>query len=316
MIVDYRFEQASGLSAESFYTIGVRFDEEYDHRDEQESWCVHVTPTVMSISNGYHACNTGIYTAPDGQVFICDGSGAVFRNLDPSVNPAAWVTDALDASLEGIWGLSSDYVLTWGGPDPKMFLWNGSTWSPMPHPGGWIREIRGTSADCLYAVGHKGLCFRWDGRRWNQVPCPNNALISVVVLDNDQVFASDTLGDLLVGSSRGMSKLLHFDETIASMTWWKGELWLGTGLGLGKLVDGKVEILKENIGAYSLDGRGDLIIGTCDYAVCSTDGETFAGYSVQDFGKQRVGYGPLWNPGADILIDHGDPDGYDHYGEP
>jgi len=307
MDVDYRFEQASGTSAESFFVIGARFDAETDHHEERESWCVHVTPTTMTLSNGYPSCNTGIYTAPDGQVFICDGAGAVFRNPDPVADNMVWDMDAVGITPEGIWGLSSSDVLTWGGPDEKIRRWDGKTWSPMPHPGGWIRAIHGPSPDLLYAVGHGGRIFRWEGHRWIRVPYPDTTLSSVVVVDADHVYAAGPGGELLEGSTHGMSKLLHFDAAILSMAWWKGELWLGTKLGLGKLVDGQVEILKENIIAYSLDGRGDLIIGAPDFAACSTDGEQFTGYPVADFAKQRGGYEALWAPGMPIDMDYGQP---------
>ena len=304
MEIDYRFEHVSGTSADSMYTIGVRFDAQYVHHDAQECWCIHIENAVKAhISCGNASWYTGVWAAPSGEAFISDASGVVFRRSSPD---QPWATDSIGPSLQGVWGLRPDLVLAWAGPDEKLFRWDGATWSPMAHPGGWIRAIQGTAADLLYAVGHDGLA-RWDGTAWTRVPCPPTRLTALAVASPQQIFAAGPGGELLEGSEHGMSKLLQHDGEIFSLAWWRDALWVGSDMGLCKLVDGRLEVIKDNIvKAYALDGRGDLLICEPHRIVATRDGAKFPGSSVKGFARFCAGNAALWAPTTPIDYDHGD----------
>ena len=308
MEIDYRYECLSGLSADCMFAIGVRYDSEHEHNSTCESWCVQITPDRVTRSNGDASRYKGLWAAPNGTVFIGDPSGVIFQNRDPVANPDAWVQHSVDASITGLWGLRSDYVLAWAGYDEELFRWDGAAWSPVSFPSGWIRSIHGESDNLLYAVGHSGLVARWNGMAWTQVPYPDTTLSSVVVVErDDRVFAAGPGGELLEGSSHGLSKLLHHDAPILSLAWWRDELWVGAADGLHKLVDGELLLLKDNIVANNLDGRGDLLIGTYEFAAVTSDGANFTGYPVLDFARTRAGAPALWATNLPIGIDHGLP---------
>lgn len=310
MEVDYRYEHVTGVSAKSYFTLGVRYDAEYDHHSSRESWCVHLSADRLSTSLGNAAYYTGIWCSPEGEVFVAEALGTVFRNSDPVRDPDGWIADVPEAgvALSGLWGLRSDYVLAWGGPAERLFLWNGSAWSAMPHPGGWIRAIHGESSDLLFAVGSEGLISRWDGVKWTRVPYPDITLRTVVsVGDGDQVYCGGPGGELLEGSEHGVSKLLHHEAPILALAWWRDELWVGAGNGLHKLVDGALEMVKDNILAHAFDARGDLLMGTDAFTAHTADGAAFTAYFPKSFGALRAGHTALWAPDLPIDIDHGRP---------
>lgn len=307
MEVSYRYEFVSGTSATSLYTIGVRYDAGYLHATAQECWCIYMTPQTLNLSAGNPSSYTGLWAAESGEVFVSDASGVVLRHPNPRACEDPWSRDDLGPSLQGIWGLSADFVLTWGGPDEALFRWDGRTWRPMAHPGGWIRAIHGVTPELLYAVGHAGLIARWDGVGWTMVTGPPIRLTCVAVSTDDKFFAAGPGGELLARSAQGMSKLLQHEAAILSLAWWRDELWVGTESGLCKLVGDRLEMVKGNIlTANTLDARGDLLIGEPSRIVTSMDGAAFTAFSVKSFARHCAGKGALWAPATPIDYDEGD----------
>ena len=309
MEIDYRYEIVSGVSADRMFAIGIRYDAEYDHNTTCESWCVHIGPDAVTRSLGDASRYRGLWQAPDGRVVIVHSRGMIFQNPDPVADPEAWSHQTVDASLTGVWGLRSDHVWAWAGHDQKLYRWEGAAWASVPYPGGWIRAVHGHGDHFLFAVGQDGLAMRWDGKSWTKVPCGETTLTALAVADPDgsEIFAAGQAGGLFEGSSNGLSKLLHHDSAILSLAWWNDELWVGATNGLHKLVNGKLELVKENIVAYALDARGDLVISTERFAAFSSDGVGFTGYTVKDFARTRAGAPALWAPEQPIDFDHGLP---------
>ena len=309
MEIDYRYESVSGVSADRMFAIGVRFDAEYEHHDYCESWCVYIGPDVVTRSLGEATEYRGLWQAADGQVFIAHAAGLVVHNADPVADPDAWTQHEIDASLSNIWGLRPDHVWAWAGYDQKLFRFDGRSWLKVPFPGGWIRAIHGHADHFLFGVGHEGLAMRWDGMQWTKIPNGDTTLSSLAVVDPDgnQIFAAGQGGELFEGSSNGLSKLLQHEHGILSLAWWRDELWVGALDGLHRLVDGKLEMVKDNIVAYALDARGPLIMTTHDFAAFTHDGVGFSGYTVRDFAATRAGAPALWAPDLPVDFDHGLP---------
>lgn len=308
MEVDYRFEQVSRFTGENLYTIGVRFDAQHStDRDAQESWCVRMRPGTSYISGGDAAWYTDIWAAPSGEVFISDAGGRVYRNAGTEEEEPTWQHDDLGVhTLTGIWGLDVDHVLTWSGPGEALHRWDGRAWSAMPHPGGWIRAIRGTRADSLYAVGHDGLIARWDGRGWTRVPSPDTRLASVAVTDAGLVFAAGPGGELLQASENGLSKLLEHEASIHCIAWWNGALWVGADDGLWRLADKQLEIVKDNVAPHAMDARKHLLMAEHHRIVATADGAAFKGYPVTGFAKHCCQHSPMWAPTTIVSVDHGE----------
>ena len=132
-------------------------------------------------------------------------------NPDPEPRAAPWREDPVPGTLAGVWGLHDECVFTWGlrGGANVLYRFDGRTWNELPAPGE-ILAMHGVAPDLVYAVGRDGLVARWDGRHWTKVVTPGlGVLTDVFVVDEDEMYAVGSGGQLLQGSIHGWAEVLN-----------------------------------------------------------------------------------------------------------
>ena len=135
---------------------------------------------------------------------------------DPVPPAATWATafDTTNAgSLSSVWGSGpQDVFVAGGGPDGKVFHYDGTTWTPMSTPAvPLLVWVHGFSSSDVFAVGVGGGAIHYNGTTWT-------TLDTGVTDDLWGVFGF-TPNDLwVVGGSviQGDPVLLHYDGTAFS----------------------------------------------------------------------------------------------------
>jgi len=311
MIINYRFGAASGTCFNERVALLYRYeDDEFDDPDRQESYVVGLYESGGQIMAGQHAWYTGLWVSRGGAIFVTTADGRVLVNRAPRADKKAWETFPIESALWGVFGLAEDFVVAWGlrGRPLRacMYRFDGHDWRPMSAPEGRVAAVHGLRPDRLYAACSGGLVSRWDGSRWHPLSQRGPNFGALCVVDDDRFYAASASGFLCEGTARGITEILEIDQAITALACFRGDLWLGVmGVGLGRLLGDRIEIVKENIEAISLDAREEMIIGAPDMVARTTDGARFQATLLGAVSQSLRGRPPMWvdDPNMDWVID-------------
>src|SRR5215831_7289187 len=171
------FVRVRGAHLHDGYVLGSRTTDRFPPgRDNGESWIFRALDGDLIPVKGGRPWMIAIWLSPSGVLFVAE-SGGYKRgrvHVKPSLDPhdKRWDVYDLPCDLAGIWGLSDDFVVTWGGVEDsnQMFVWNGRTWTEIPSPEcDMVVRLHGVSPRLLFAVG-PGLIATYDGSGWRELP--------------------------------------------------------------------------------------------------------------------------------------------------
>jgi hypothetical protein len=300
MKIGYSYGTASGFSKEQVQALGFRFEKEHGFSpDAGESYVVQAVGDQEVTRRGIAGWFTGIWQSEAQKVYVTEADYKIHYNPDPDPRAdAAWQVFELPCILRGVWGLDDDFVLAWGAKGDRQYLfrWDGKRWSEMDPPPGYTLGVHGLSRDLIYAVGQNGLIARWDGQRWSKVQSPTDTtLSSVFVVSEDEMYACGNGRRLLEGSIHGWSEVLDAPMQLLSVVKWKGDVWVAApDTGLLKLVDNKLEVVKDTFKPSRLDARGKLLCSAANMIVDSDDGKKFHAFFLDAFTRSVKGDFPMW----------------------
>lgn len=287
------FSRASGASSEDCLVVAQRFREAWGVQPpDGESWLVRQTAAqtvTVFFKRGWY---TGLWTSPTGAAFLSDANGAVHR-LPPGASSEVagnWVTDSVNATVMGVWGLSDEHVFAWGlaaEARPAVFGWSGRDWRELPPLEERVIAMHGLRADAILAVGEKGLVAIWNGSRWTRMGGVSQEITlgSVHVVSDEEIYAGSPDGALYQGSLHGWTAVYDDGEPVGGLAHWQGELWVGSlaDSGLSKLAGRQLQPVKPALRALSLEARDELLLCTMDAVISTPDGVAFRGRLADDF---------------------------------
>lgn len=199
---------------------------------------------------------------PQGDIFISSPRGNTSELIDDSdVGPNArgmlrdmqFVGDHLFATGMG----RQIYKRMWGADAIQNGYWihvdkNVLPKTPSPEIIGYC-SIGGYDEDEIYVVGWSGEIRWYNGRKWNKVDTPTNLKLErVICAPNGKVFALGQSAIMIKGRKDKWELIDHsvFSEQIWGATWFSGEIWLNTELGIFR-IDDREEIIPVKI---NIDG--------------------------------------------------------------
>ncbi|MFN0062563.1 MAG: hypothetical protein ACKVPX_08590 [Myxococcaceae bacterium] len=245
---------------------------------EKQPGKIHVN--LVDISNGVHC---GLWMSPEETLFVATRQDRVLRlpkAFRPRLTYKDYVVDEIRSTLSDVWGLSADFVLTWGirgvgeAQEYPVFRFDGKKWKEIPSPKFDIYAMHGLSPDLVYAVGDGAIAV-WNGAKWKRVPAPVEQYTSVFVASPTEVYAVGRTQALVVeGGPKGFKTIAALDVPLGldAVTKWKGDLWVGAeSAGLFKRVvkTKKFELVHKGVRASSFDVR-DSFVMSCPTAIATT----------------------------------------------
>jgi hypothetical protein len=121
------------------------------------------------------------------------------------------------------------------------------------------------------------------------------------VVSDDEMWATTEAGELFEGSRDGWAlraRNPNKGEALFDVTRWKGNVWVAGGdagllrlSGKGK----KLEVVKPNVDAVSLDGREHLLAACPGMIVGTADGKSFEAIGKDGLLEFRNNDSPLWD---------------------
>jgi hypothetical protein len=224
---------------------------------------------------------TGFWVSPTGKIYYAGaGEGGLGIHVESTGDPygSRWERTPLSGSYSRVWGFDDDLVFASGGTPDEAWLsmYDGTSWNEVTAPGN-LFAFHGVARDLIYGVGMNGVVAWWDGAKWNPQPTPTRgSLTSVHVVDETEVYATGPCQRVLVGSIHGWSERVSAPYALYDVTKWGGEVWVAAGqMGLARLRDNNLEIVKPEIRARRVVAGDSLIIVTHDAVLETTDLENF-----------------------------------------
>jgi hypothetical protein len=298
--VGYSYLEAVGSSETDCDVIGFRFDEEFGFdKDRDESFVIRVKDgTVRRLLGGRHWFGR-LWRSPARALFVGDVDHTIHFNPAPDEG-APWQSHEMPFVVQGVWGLSDDFVLAWGGVARRkgaMMRWDGSRWHEMPPPPGDPVNLHGCAPDVIVAVGEFGLVARWDGSAWHNFDVPTTRALSAVhVVSPDEMYACGRDRTVLEGSVHGWAQVSHGPGQLLSMVKWKDRVLIAApDWGLCELVRDRVEIVDPSVRPSRLVAAGDVLLATGNYRILSTrDGKSWSWLGIQPFADAVRDIHPCW----------------------
>ncbi|MBM3320885.1 MAG: hypothetical protein FJY73_09445 [Candidatus Eisenbacteria bacterium] len=203
-----------GMSDRDFFAFGPAIALRYDGA----SW----RPAEGGGGWGFGA---RLWGTSDHDLFGFRGGSA--RESISHFDGASWTEQVLPcrASIEGLWGSSSENVFAVGrvyevlagaaGSSGKgaprslsesgVLHFDGSSWKEMLRLSGpWLTSVHGASEDDVYAVGEGGIILHFDGIEWSEEESGSSVDLRYVRVGEDGiVFAVDGYGAVLVREAGG-----------------------------------------------------------------------------------------------------------------
>jgi hypothetical protein len=250
-------------------------------REHNEPWIARVVDSQILVVRHFRGWVTSLWMSPSGKIYYAGpGEGGLGIHVERTGDPYAtrWERAPLRAVYSRVWGLDDDLVFASGGTPDEAWLsiYDGSRWTEMTPPGN-VFAFHGVARDLIYAVGMNGLAAWWDGAQWNPQPTPTRgSLTSVHVVDETEVYATGPCQRVLVGSIHGWSERAGVTYGLYDITKWNGDVWVAAGqMGLGRLKDNSIEIVKPELRARRVVSGEGLIIVTDDAILETKDLATF-----------------------------------------
>jgi hypothetical protein len=302
----YQFSSISGTSLSNCYAIGYRtpFEEPFSPL-ALESWVIQSVDDEFNFLFGTENWLTGLWLAPGGPLYVADNSDSQVKrceDLQNGVEQDAWQTLKIDLQPLGIWGLPDGTVYVWGrqGEKTALRVLDGKKWRPMPCPGA-MSQLHGLAPDQLWAAGYEGLLARWDGRKWSEISVETDSnFTGLNAVSRDEIWATTEGGELFEGSKDGWALRARNPskgEPLYDVARWNGDLWVAGGdAGLLKLrgKGRKLEVVKPNLDAGSLDTRDELIMSCMGKISGTPDGKDFTSRGRLEFIEFRKDDPPIW----------------------
>jgi hypothetical protein len=305
--IETSYYNASGPEVEECFYLGQRYDAERGFKPhEGECWVIsHRRMPNGELGMATHYGTTGwltrLWRSPSGALFVSSATDSKVVFHPDLIGDAKRKFDEtkLGAPLNGVWGLTDEFVLAWGstfGGTRHLYRYDGKKWKEMKAPDFEVRAIHGLEEDLLYAVGVGGGVARWDGRAWKRFPAPTDEVLnSVFMAGPDEIYATGGAGTLLEGSAHGWGKIAEGPVPgmpLLAVAKWKKDLWVAAGqFGLFKRVgtQNKIKAIKPNMRAVDFETRGKLLITCRDFIGETEDGKEFDGAGDDYLLQQRAG---------------------------
>lgn len=301
MTLHHKLASASGPSWADCHYLLHRWDARTaPSADAWESFVVAHVGGVLHLQMQMRGRLSGLWRAPDGEVFVADARGAVHHFRDGCAPGARWETHRLGGVVRGVWGTREDDVWAWsmvpGGA--RLHRWDGAQWREVAAPG-VVAAMHGVAPDLVYAVGAEGLVAAWDGDRWRRVGAPTDRpLSSVFVADAREMYAVGPGGDLLEGSVHGWIGRASFEGPLQSVAVWRGGVLVGAGAaGLMRLDGTELAPWKPAVEAEHFDARGALLVTTPGAVVETLDGRSYRGTPLDEVVAAVAAVTPAWQTG-------------------
>jgi hypothetical protein len=123
-------------------------------------------------------------------------------------------------------------------------------------------------------------------------------LVSVFVVDENQIYACGTSGEILHGSVRGWAEIGDGGGALGPVVAYRGKVYLGsTSRGLLRLDGNKVTQVYSDIRPWGMDARGTLLIACQDEVVEVVDPDdpsSIRRFPLDAFTALTPSYEPLW----------------------
>jgi hypothetical protein len=105
-----------------------------------------------------------------------------------------------EAELSGIWGSAGEDVWAVGS---EIRHFDGRRWSTTLRPERFLRDVHGTGAANVWAVGEGGVAYAWNGARWEPQRTGTTADLYGVWTHGEQVWAVGAGSTVLVRDAQG-----------------------------------------------------------------------------------------------------------------
>ena len=308
-MVAHGFREISGPSLDDCCFLADRYDSLNGWREEDaESWIGQLLGGQLFLLMGQVGWITDIWRSPSGKLYASQGgsiANGVHINASTDPRKPAWKFHKLPYAMYGVWGLSDDFVLAWGGEigrdgetlEGRVMRWDGRRWKELPRPPGGVTNLHGLAPDLVYAVCDDGMIARWDGGRWQEVHAPRQGgmLSSIHVVSPDEMYACGTSGQLLVGSSTGWSELLVAEQSLAAVVKHRGTVYVSSyELGLLRLARNRLVEIDPLLRASRLDARGNLLAAAENELAETKTGKRFLRYPIDRFDEAVRETSPMW----------------------
>ena len=272
-----------------------------------ECWIVSVRPDgdegyAFHLQRGFDRYVSGLWVSPGGTCFATRAK-AVMRNPRFFEDDAStsWVDDPFEEIMQGVIGLTEDWVMAWGSPGATgcvVYRFDGRRWQAVDSPDFFVMNMHAAAPSLVYAVGDHGEVARFDGSRWIRVPSSSaEPLTSVFVVSRDEIYAVGAWGGVYEGSAHGWEHVAQVPDdaaggapVLAAVAWWKGELWVGAGIhGLWRR-DGRSPRMIQvdpDLRAVAFDARERLLMATEHDVTETRDGVRFERAAVDMVAEAR-----------------------------
>jgi hypothetical protein len=138
------------------------------------------------------------------------------------------------------------------------------------------------------AAGYAGDAWHWDGHRWKKVPMPTNADIYSVYCGGDSLVYLCTGEKAFIVGREKRWKIFRYNQYEAllgmkfrRMVWFKDRTYMGYGVTLYKIKDGKFKPSRLNnlerrpVDWSRLDTNDEILLARSELHVAVFDGEQF-----------------------------------------
>jgi len=304
-----QYTAVSGFTLDDCCFLGLRTPFESPFSPFQlESWPIYADTEKLRYFYGTSNWLTALWRVPGGPLYVGDNSAGNVKRLKSMAdgkNPHAWETLKVDLQPLGLFAFPDGALYVWGrqGEKTALRVLDAKTqkFKAMPSPG-MMFELSGTAPDRLWAAGEEGLLARWDGRKWSEISVETESnFTGLTVVSDDEMWATTEAGELFEGSRDGWAlraRNPNKGEALFDVTRWKGNVWVAGGdagllrlSGKGK----KLEVVKPNVDAVSLDGREHLLAACPGMIVGTADGKSFEAIGKDGLLEFRNNDSPLWD---------------------
>jgi hypothetical protein len=207
------FESIWGSSAQDIFAVGGAFDGDFDlsliyHFDGAQWQRMPVPgPVSPSLADVWGSAPDDVYAVGQDEQTE-PGTGVVLHFDGATWSP---VLEQVGLSLEGVWGSSATDVFVVGslldlaGDDfpatSAIWHYDGHAWSPMrpPSDAGMLKEVWGSSASDVYAVGQAGQVLHYDGSVWTASTQTDDTLLGIWGFGPGDVYAVGNGGRIIHG---------------------------------------------------------------------------------------------------------------------
>jgi len=209
-----------------------------------------------------------------GALFACDADGNVHTNAS-----GTWkIEPVTKAGLRVIRCFPDGSVFT-AGTDGIVYLRERESWTAISESfGQWITGMDGRSQADLTISGDAGLVAQYIDGEWNIVELPTDITFNAVLALKDEYLVGGCKGTLFHGQGGSWKDLTSGDADIHDLVLYQDQIWIACGTrGVGQLVDGSIEIVRDTFAAFVLHAAGNYLALAGNNIAMRFDGERYKG---------------------------------------